>query len=402
MKKAMVYIQSGGPTSVINSSLYGAIMEARKHPDAIDGIYGSIHGVEGLLNDDLIDLNKEDQEVIELLKQTPGAALGSTRTKLPKDFHSDEYMRILETLKKHNIGYVFINGGNDSMDTAHKLSLLCKEVDYDCKVMGVPKTVDNDLALTDHSLGFGSAARHIMNMVQSIIIDARSYRKSKIMVVEAMGRTVGWLAAAVALLPDHLKPDLLYLPEAEFTTEQFLKDIEAEYQVNNNVVAIVSEGLVFERDLSKAFVDSFNHVELSGVAYELGNLIREKLGYPVRSIELSLPQRSDPILTSKTDQEEAIMCGKLAVQYAVKGITGHMVCIRRVSNNPYTVEYFPGDVSEIANAVQDIPKTMFGKEGQLMDPSFTEYCLPLVLGSIDIEYKDGVYKAAVFKRHKVK
>lgn len=402
MKKAMVYIQSGGPTAVINSSLYGAIIEARKHPDLIGDIYGSIHGIEGLLNDDLIDLNKEEEKTIKLLKQTPGAALGSTRYKLPKDFHSEEHMRILNTLKKHNIGYVFINGGNDSMDTAYKISLLCEEKKYDCKVIGVPKTVDNDLALTDHSLGFGSAAKHIINTVQSIIIDARSYRKSKIMVVEAMGRNCGWLAASVALLPDHLKPDLLYLPEQDFSTEQFLKDVDRIYKEKGNVVAIVSEGLVFDRDLSKAFVDSFNHIELSGVASELASLIREELGYPTRNIELSLPQRANPILISKVDQEEAIACGKIAVQYALQGLSGIMVCIRRLSSDPYHVDYFPGDVGEIANAVKAIPESMISNDEKLMDKSFIEYCLPLVLGHVDIEYLDGVYQAAVLKKVRVK
>ena len=228
MAKAMVYIQSGGPTSVINTSLYGAIQEAKKHPE-ISNIYGSLNGIEGLLTDNLIDLRKEDDEQIELLKQTPGSILGTSRHKLPKDFHDEEYKKILETCKKHDIGYVFVNGGNDSMDTCHKLSLLCKELGVDIKVMGVPKTVDNDLAETDHSLGFASAAKYVINTVKEICIDAVCYKKGKVYVIEIMGRNAGWLTAAVDLLPEGIRPDLIYLPENKFDMADFLAKVQDLY-----------------------------------------------------------------------------------------------------------------------------------------------------------------------------
>ncbi|MBR0301733.1 MAG: diphosphate--fructose-6-phosphate 1-phosphotransferase, partial [Bacilli bacterium] len=231
--KAMVYIQSGGPTSVINTSLYGAIKEAQKHPE-ISHIYGSLNGIEGLLTDNIIDFGKEDPEQIELLKQTPGSILGTSRHKLPKDFHDEEYAKILETCEKHNIGYVFVNGGNDSMDTCYKLSLLCKEKGLDIKVMGVPKTVDNDLAITDHSLGFGSAAKYVVNTTKEIILDAVCYKKGKVYIIEIMGRNAGWLTAAVDLLPEEARPDLIYLPENKFNMQDFLKKVDALYKKKGN------------------------------------------------------------------------------------------------------------------------------------------------------------------------
>lgn len=401
MKKAMVYIQSGGPTAVINTSLYGAIKEAKKHPDFIDGIYGSLYGVEGLIVDDLIDLGQEDLATIELLKQTPGAALGSTRYKLPKDLHDKQYMNIIATLKKHNIGYVFVNGGNDSMDTCHKISLLCKELGYDCKVMGVPKTVDNDLALTDHSLGFGSAAKHVVNTVNSICVDARVYKRGKVYIIEVMGRNAGWLTASVDLLPEATRPDLIYLPENPFSVDDFLKDVKRIFSEKGNAIVVISEGISFERDMSKARVDSFNHVQLGGVGDELADMVEDRLDLPTRSIELSLPQRADPLLVSKVDQNEAIACGKLAVQLALKGHTGEMVCIKRVSDEPYQVEYVPEDIAKIANAERIVPASMMAGPTR-MDVSFRRYCLPLIQGNVDIKYENGIYQAATLKRIKVK
>lgn len=400
MKKAMVYIQSGGPTAVINTSLYGAITEAKKHSDQIDKIYGSLYGVEGLIVDDLIDLGQEDDETIELLKQTPGAALGSTRYKLPKDLHDKQYMSIIETLKKHNIGYVFVNGGNDSMDTCHKLSLLCKEIGYDCNVMGVPKTVDNDLALTDHSLGFASAAKHVVNTVKSICVDARVYKRGKVYIIEVMGRNAGWLTASVDLLPEETRPDLIYLPENHFDVDNFLRDVKQLFDEKGNAIVVISEGIAFERDMTKARVDAFNHVQLGGVGDELADMVEVRLDLPTRSIELSLPQRADPLLVSKVDQEEAIICGSLAVQLALQGHSGEMVCIKRISDEPYTVEYVPEDIAKIANAERVVPQSMMAGPGH-MDPSFRRYCLPLIQGSVDIKFENGMYKSAVLKRIKV-
>ena len=399
-KKAMVYIQSGGPTSVINSSLYGAIKEAELHPEEISGIYGSLHGIEGLLCDDLIDLGKEDKNTIELLKQTPGSILGTSRHKLPKDYHDKEYSLIIDTLKKHNIGYVFVNGGNDSMDTCAKLSALCKELGLDIKVMGVPKTVDNDLAETDHSNGFGSAAKYIINTVKEIIIDAKCYKKGKVFIIEIMGRNAGWLTAAVDLLPEGLRPDLIYLPENKFDLEKFLGNVKSLYEKKGNAIAAISEGIIFERDESNVRVDSFGHKQLGGAAADLAKIVESRLDLPTRSIELSLPQRAYSFLTSKVDQDETIMCGRLAVQKALEGMSGHMIAIKRVSSKPYQVRFEPVDITKIANVERRVPTSMMAGDTKMAD-SFKEYCLPLIQGEIPVEYENGVIKSAVLKKVKV-
>ncbi|MCR5332537.1 MAG: 6-phosphofructokinase [Bacilli bacterium] len=400
-KKAMVYIQSGGPTSVINSSLYGAIKEAQAHPEEISHIYGSLHGIEGLLCDELIDLGQEDEKTIELLKQTPGSILGTSRHKLPKDYHDKEYQAIIDTLRKHNIGYVFVNGGNDSMDTCAKLSALCKELNLDIKVMGVPKTVDNDLAETDHSNGFGSAAKYIINTVKEICIDASCYKNGKVFIIEIMGRNAGWLTAAVDLLPKETRPDFIYLPENKFDLEKFLKDIKAKFDQKGYVIAAISEGIEFERDESNVRIDSFGHKQLGGAAADLAKIVDERLDLKTRSIELSLPQRAYSFLTSKVDQDETIMCGRLAVQKALEGMSGHMIAIKRVSSNPYKASFEPVDITKIANVERKVPTSMM-KDDTCMNASFREYCLPLIQGEINIEYENGIIKSAVLKKVRVK
>lgn len=399
-KKAMVYIQSGGPTSVINSSLYGAIKEAQLHEDVISHIYGSLHGIEGLLCDELIDLGKEDPETIELLKQTPGSILGTSRHKLPKDYHDKEYQSIIETLKKHNIGFVFVNGGNDSMDTCFKLSALCKELGLDIKVMGVPKTVDNDLAETDHSNGFGSAAKYIVNTVKEICIDASSYKRGKVFIIEIMGRNAGWLTAAVDVLPKGYRPDFIYLPENKFDVEKFLKDIKVKFDEKGFAIAAISEGITFERDESNVRIDSFGHKQLGGAATDLAKIVETKLDLPVRAIELSLPQRAYCFLTSKVDQDETIMCGRIAVQKAIEGMSGRMIAIKRISDHPYAVKYEPVDISKIANVERIVPQSMM-KDDSHMAPSFSDYCLPLIQGEIEVKYENGIIKAAELKKVRV-
>lgn len=399
-KKAMVYIQSGGPTSVINSSLYGAIKEAQLHEDVISHIYGSLYGIEGLLCDELIDLGKEDPKTIELLKQTPGSILGTSRHKLPKDYHDKEYQSIIETLKKHNIGFVFVNGGNDSMDTCFKLSALCKELGLDIKVMGVPKTVDNDLAETDHSNGFGSAAKYIVNTVKEICIDASCYKRGKVFIIEIMGRNAGWLTAAVDVLPKGYRPDFIYLPENKFDVEKFLKDIKVKFDEKGFAIAAISEGITFERDESNVRIDSFGHKQLGGAATDLAKIVETKLDLPARAIELSLPQRAYCFLTSKVDQDETIMCGRVAVQKAIEGMSGRMIAIKRISDHPYAVKYEPVDISKIANVERIVPQSMM-KDDSHMAPSFSDYCLPLIQGEIEVKYENGIIKAAELKKVRV-
>ena len=398
MGKALVYIQSGGPTAVINTSLYGVIKEAKKHPNEISGIYGSLNGIEGLIDNKVIDLGKEKDETIELLPQTPGAALGTTRYKLPKDIKDPVYQKIICTVQKHNIGYIFVNGGNDSMDTCHKLSILCKELNLDIKVMGIPKTIDNDLAVTDHCVGFPSAAKSVINNVKQICTDARCYKRGKVFIIEIMGRNAGWLAASVDLLPQGCRPDYMYLPENSFNMDEFLKDVKETYERKGHCIVSISEGIHFERDTSTARVDAFNHVQLGGAADALAKVVEDKLNLPTRSIELSLIQRADSILASKVDHDEAIACSKLAFDSALKGETGKMVGVIRKSNNPYTVEYKLLDISKIANVEKTVPFEMIGGKTGMTD-AFKKYLRPLIQGEIDVKYKDGIVETATLEKH---
>ena len=385
--KNMVYIQSGGPTSVINTSLYGAIKEAKKHPDLIGHIYGSQHGVEGLIDDDLIDLGLEDDEQIELLLQTPGSILGTTRRKLPKDIHTPEYAAIIENIKKHNIGYVFINGGNDSMDTCNKLAKLVKELGIeDVKVIGVPKTIDNDLACTDHSLGFPSAAKFVMNSVNAFAMDANCFKKGKVHIVEIMGRDAGWLTASVDLLPEQTRPHLIYLPEMKFDLEQFLKDVERVYKEKGFALVAISEGL---------------HAQLGGAAAELCRIVENRLDIGTRAVEFSIIQRAFPQYVSLVDRKEAIETGKRAVKAALKGRTGKMIIFERVSQNPYKIKYKLAPLSKVANAVSHVKPEMIVDATRMSD-SFRDYLRPLVQGEVKLIYKDGIAPVTNFKRIKVK
>ena len=401
-KKAMVYIQSGGPTAVINTSFYGAVVEAKKHPERISGIYGSRYGIEGLINDDLIDLNKETDEDIELLKQTPGSILGTTRRKLPQDLHDDLYMKIITTIKKHNIGYVFVNGGNDSMDTCNKLSKLCTELKVGCQVIGVPKTVDNDLAGTDHSLGFPSAAKHVINSFQCIAVDAMSYKKSKVYIVEIMGRNAGWLTASVDLLDKDVRPDLIYLPETKFDLDSFLKDVHTIYEKKGYVICAVSEGVNFERLNAKdTRVDSFGHAQLGGAAHDLAAIVEAKFDYPTRAIELSLMQRADPIYVSSVDRIEAEQIGRFAVELALRGKTGVMIGIERMdSKKEFTVLLKSSEIDSIANTETFIPKHMISTK-EAMSEHYRNYLRPLIQGEVNCAFENGVLKRSKFKYIKV-
>ena len=400
--KNMVYIQSGGPTSVINTSLYGAIKEAKKHPDLIGHIYGSQHGVEGLIYDDLIDLGLEDDEQIELLLQTPGSILGTTRKKLPKDIHTPEYAAIIENIKKHNIGYVFINGGNDSMDTCNKLAKLVKELGIDdVKVIGVPKTIDNDLACTDHSLGFPSAAKFVMNSVNAFAMDANCFAKGKVHIVEIMGRDAGWLTASVDLLPEQTRPQLIYLPEMKFDLEQFLVDVQRVYKEKGYALVAISEGLQFERDMTNVRVDGFGHAQLGGAAAELCRIVENRLDIGTRAVEFSIIQRAFPAYVSLVDRKEAIETGKRAVLAALKGRTGKMVIFERVSQNPYKIKYKLAPLSKVANAVSHVKPEMIIDNTRMSD-SFRDYLRPLVQGEVKLIYKNGIAPVTNLKRIKVK
>ena len=399
--KNMVYIQSGGPTSVINSSLYGAFKEAVRHPEHIDHIYGSINGIEGLIEDKLFDLREEDPHDIELLIQTPGAALGTTRRKLPKDIKDPVYMQIVQNLMKHQIKYVFVNGGNDSMDTCNKIAILCDELNLDIEVIGVPKTIDNDLACTDHTLGYASAAKAVINSIYAISKDALCYKEGKIHIVEVMGRNAGWLTAASDLVPDDGRPDLIYLPENKFDVEEFLKDVKEVHDRKGFGIVVISEGVKFDRDMSKAQVDSFGHAQLAGACTELASIVEGRLGLKTRVVELSLLQRANPFLLSRNDRDEAIEVGEMAVRAALDGKTGNMIVMKRVSNEPYIARFELEPLSSVANAEQKVPQEYMYDKTRMSD-AFRSYLKPLIQGNIHLIYKDGIVELTNFKKKVIK
>ena len=398
--KNMVYIQSGGPTSVINTSLYGAIKEAKKHPDEIDHIYGSLNGIEGLIEDRLIDISQEDDEQIELLLQTPGSILGTTRRKLPQDIHSPLYMAIVGTLVRRQIKYVFVNGGNDSMDTCSKLSKLTREMGLDINVVGVPKTIDNDLACTDHSLGFPSAAKYVINTINALSMDAMCFKVGKVHIVEIMGRNAGWLTAAPDVLPEETRPHLFYIPEKPFDLEKFLVDVKRVYIEHGYAMVVISEGIQFDRPNKNTRVDGFGHVQLGGAATSLCQIVEERLDLPTRAVEFSLTQRACPQLISKVDRDEAILTGQKAVQAALEGVTGKMLVFRRVSQNPYKINIELADVEAVANAESVIKKSMMVNNTH-MSQKFKDYLLPLLEGEVVLETENGIAKMAKFKKVRV-
>jgi len=325
-----IFGQSGGPTSVINSSASGVIQEALKQDDILK-VFGAAHGIKGVLNENLYNMSREDLYELELLKTTPSSALGSVRYKL-SDFEEDDtdYKKILEVFKKYNIRYFFYNGGNDSMDTCNKISKFMQKSGYECRVMGIPKTIDNDLWGTDHCPGYGSAAKYIATSTMEIYQDAKVYDRGMITVLEIMGRNAGWLVAASALAAyKGYGPDFIYLPELNFDMDKFLDDVSKKYKKEGKVIIAVSEGI---RDKDGRYIseygsdlaynkDAFGHSQLGGLAYVLSNIVKEKTGAKVRGIEFSLLQRCAAHLGSLTDVNEAFLAGQAAVRYACEGIT---------------------------------------------------------------------------------
>lgn len=382
MKYNAIYGQSGGPTSVINASMYGFIKQCLKEKD-IDNIYIMHNGINGLINDDIKSIKDIPLSEIEHLPFTPSALAGSLRYKLPLPSKTEDiYQKILLTLKKYNINMLFINGGNDSMDTCYKLSTFFKLVSYDCRVIGIPKTIDNDLVCTDHTPGYASAAKFVITAIQSIYYDNLSYPHGRVNIVEIMGRDSGWLTAASSLANiTGCGPDLIYVPEKPFDIDVFLNDVKQIYSKKKRVLVAVSEGikdslgnLVFTQKTN----DVFNHQQLGGVASHLSFLIEQNLDISTRAIELSLLQRCYSYSASKVDIKEAINCGRKAVIFALKNQSGVMVTIKRVSSSPYKVKYETISLEKIANYTQNLPDIYINKKGNNINDNFIEYCLPLV------------------------
>lgn len=393
----ILYGQSGGPSPVINASAYGVIDEARKNNKIIKNIYCCHHGVEGILKDDLIDLSNTPREQLNLLPHTPGAAFGSIRFKLSKP---EEYKQILKVFKKHNIRYFFYNGGNDSMDTCNKISKFLQKEGYNCKVIGIPKTIDNDLPMTDHTPGYASAAKFIANMIAEAAYDALAYKKGRVIVFEIMGRNAGWLAAASKLsCLTGFGPDLIYLPEKPFSMDKFRADVLKVYSRKHKCIVIASEGIKYADKhyvAERKALDSFGHKQMGGVASMLTENFTN-MGIDTRAIEFSLLQRSATHLSSKVDVDEAIEVGRTAVRIALEGKTDFMVTINRVSTNPYKSSFGYCKLSEVANVEKVVPDYMINDEGNNVTQAYIDYALPLIEGENTSIYKNGLVQLAKIK-----
>lgn len=409
LKGACVIGQSGGPTSVINASAYGVIRTALDNPN-ITNVYGAEHGIKGVLNDRLFDMGKEDAKELELLKYTPSSALGSCRYKMKDpDVDDADYKRILEVFKKHDVRYFFYNGGNDSMDTCNKISKYMQKVGYECRVMGVPKTIDNDLFGTDHCPGYASAAKYIATSCMEVYQDARVYDTGTICIIEIMGRHAGWLTAAAALATEYgAGPDLIYLPETDFDMEQFLADVERVYKERGNCMVAVSEGIhyadgSFVSEAKTSATDGFGHAQLGGLAALLANIVKEKTGIKVRGIELSLLQRCGAHLASETDIQESVMAGKAAVENAVAGITDKMVAFEReIVDGHYVCKTKLIDLSDVANTEKKVPLAWINDKHNGVKREFIDYALPLIQGEPNLPKEDSLPRFARLKKELVK
>jgi 6-phosphofructokinase 1 len=408
MKKligAAILGQSGGPTSVINSSAAGVFLEALKQEN-ITAVYGAKHGIKGILNEEFFDISKEDLEELELLKNTPSSMIGSVRYKLKKlEEDPSDYERLLEVFKKYNIRYFFYNGGNDSMDTANKVSKFFKDHDYECRVMGVPKTIDNDLFGTDHCPGYGSAAKYVATTLMELYHDATVYDTPMVTVVEVMGRNAGWLTAAAQLAIEKGQgPDLIYLPELTFDYDEFFSDVEKILKQKSKAIIVVSEGikdkdgLYVPEKFTNLTTDSFGHAQLGGTAEVLASEIQNRFNVKVRGIEFSLLQRCAAHLASNVDVTEAYQAGVEAVKAAVNGTTDHMIGFKRISNKPYKMEYILVPLDVAANTEKKVPLEWIKPHGQGMTNDFVDYALPLIQGDNKAPLVDGLPRFANLKK----
>lgn len=403
MKKNLIVAQSGGPTAAINASLAGVI-DGAISSDLIDTVYGAKYGIQGVLNEDFINLSEvfADKEKLEHLKLTPAMALGSCRLKLPSLDKTELYDNIYEVFKKYNVGFFVYIGGNDSMDTTAKLSRYMKDNGIDIKVIGVPKTIDNDLLLTDHTPGFGSAAKFVATTLSEIVRDSAVYDLKAVTIIEIMGRHAGWLAASSCLLhiDGNEAPHLIYLPECEFSAEQFVSDVKSQLEKHNSVIVAVSEGVELDVELGErvtSATDGFGHTALSGVGKQLENLVKDKIGCKVRSVELNVLQRCSAHLSSKTDVDEAVLIGSAAVEAALSGETGKMMCFKRVSDTPYKVEVFSADASLVANGEKKFPIEWINKQGNNVTDEAIDYFLPLIEGECNTITKNGMPRHLILK-----
>ncbi len=405
---ACIFGQSGGPTSVINASAYGVIKTALE-AECITKVYGAAHGIKGVLNDVLYDMGQEEDYELKLLLNTPSSELGSCRYKMA-DPEADEtdYKRILEIFKKYDVRYFFYNGGNDSMDTCNKISRYMEKEGYECRIIGVPKTIDNDLFGTDHCPGFGSAAKFIATSCMEIDKDTDVYDTEMVTIIEIMGRHAGWLTASAALATEYghgCGPDLIYLPERDFDLNRFADDIRQVLKLKHSALVAVSEGLHYEDGtfVSSAIVsgtDGFGHVQLGGLAARLADFVKNEMGVKkVRGIELSLLQRSAAHIASAVDIEEAFTAGKVAVESALAGETGKMVAFERdESTGIYKCNYVLLSLNSVANYEKKVPLEWITDDGNYVTSDFINYVLPLIQGEPKIPKENSLPRYARLKK----
>ena len=412
LKGAAIFGQSGGPTSVINASASGVFQQALKE-ESITAVYGAAHGIRGILNEEFYDISKETQEQLDLLKTTPSSALGSVRYKLKNaDVDDTDYKRLLEVFKKYNIRYFFYNGGNDSMDTCNKISKFMAKSGYECRVIGVPKTIDNDLSVTDHCPGYGSAAKYVATTIMEVYHDANVYDTPMITIIEIMGRNAGWLTAASMLAAyKGAGPDLIYLPEVPFTLEKFLSDVKKVYEskADHKVIVAVSEGCKdsqgrYIAEMTQSLAkDAFGHAQLGGAASVLGDIVKNEFKCKVRSIEFSLMQRCAAHIGSKTDIEEAFLAGKEAVKAAVNGHTDYMIGFERTYvDSKYVGNTILVSLADAANTEKTVPLDWLNDEKNFLKQEFIDYALPLIQGDSELPFEDGLPKFAKLKKVLVK
>ena len=399
MKKNIIAGQSGGPTAVINASLYGVIEEGISRAGEVGTIYGMINGIEGFLSGHFMDLSASlSPEDRELLKHTPGAYLGSCRHKLPQNMDSPVYPLLFEKLESMDIGALFYIGGNDSMDTVEKLSRYGELCHSSISFIGVPKTIDNDLPVTDHTPGYGSAAKYVASTVREIVLDASVYQQPSITLVELMGRHAGWVTAASVLarkFPED-NPRLIYLPESPFSVEQLFADVERALAQTPSLVICVSEGI---KDSSGRFIceyaseaqtDTFGHKMLTGCAKILEGYLKNRFGVKVRSVELNVNQRCSGLISSLCDIEEAAEAGRFAVKSALEGASGQMVTLNRQPGPDYHMVPGLTDAAAVCNKEKTFPSEWITPDGCGIRPEFISYALPLIQGEPPRRTKDGL------------
>lgn len=399
MKKNILVGQSGGPTAVINASLYGVVTEGMNHLDEIEHVYGMVNGMEGFLKDDYMDLSEElTQKELELIKLTPAAYLGSCRYKLPGDLTAPSYPTVFRKLEALDIGCFLYIGGNDSMDTVSKLSHYGAQIGSPIRFMGIPKTIDNDLMLTDHTPGYGSAARYVASTVREIALDASVYQQPAVTIVELMGRHAGWLTAASVLARKYSgdNPLLVYLPESAFDFRSFARDLTQALRRRPNVVVCVSEGicdssgrLICEYN-DDAKLDNFGHKMLTGCGKVLENFVHNHFGIKARSVELNVSQRCSALISSATDIEEAALAGAFGVRAVLRGESGKMVSFNRVSDHPYKMECSLVDVNQVCNREKPFPRQWITNHGTDIGPEFISYALPLIQGELTRPMSQGL------------